>query len=414
MTQNKYLLVGLRILAIFGQTALLKLYTHYLKPDQLGKYFFYLTVSVSLNALLFVPIDYFQQAEVFRLERKGKSLAGLLKLNAKLLLTVGVIFAVILTACCFLKISFLGALCVIAALPVTLYASTAAKNFLNNRHDQMLVVGMFVAEIPVKFLVFEIMVRTGQVGPLTPLVATIASYVVVAAAVLPRLRSHISRFKGEEQPVNLWNTIRFSAPISFASIMNWLQLQGYRLVLVPLGYSEAVGLYATTAMIGNSGMNGAGTVYSQIYLPRIYQTEGKYLGTYVRQLLLLTAFVFCVSITLRSLIVRLVTNGRFLAYGALIGYGVLIEAGNFVIGALVIKLTIDHNTKAQIKANVAATITVPTLFFILYLVHRLTVFTIGIPLVAAQIVVVAILTYQSEIRLWKSHKASQEATPSLS
>jgi hypothetical protein len=382
-------------------------------PEQLGKYYFYQTVSYSLNALLFVPIDFFQQSEVFRLGRKGCSLGGLLAFNAKILLIVGTLFAVCAVGCGFLETALLSALCVTMFLAVTLYASTAMKNFLNNQEDQLFVVSMLVAEIPVKLLVFWGIVKIGQAGPLSPLIATVLSYVIVGVPVMLRARYYLGRFQGEAELVDLHEVLHFSAPISLASVLNWIQLQGYRLVLVPLGFAETVGLFATTSTIGNSGMNGAATIYQQIYLPKVYQTAGAYLGKYLRGLTIVTAFVLCVGIGLRSELVRLLTNERFVAYGWLIAYGVLIEAGNFIITALVVKLTLDKCTREQIKANVVATVVVPIIFLALFLLHHLNVYTIGIPLVAAQTVVVVFLIYQSEINPWKSQRKPEEATISL-
>ncbi len=400
----------MRAAAILGQIGLVKLYTHYLMPEQLGKYYFYQTVSYSLNALLFVPIDFFQQSEVFRLGRKGCSLAGLFVFNAKILLIVGGLFAVCAVGCGFFEIALLSALCVTMFLAVTLYASTAMKNFLNNQEDQLFVVSMLVAEIPVKLLVFWGIVKIGQAGPLSPLIATVLSYVIVGVPVMLRARYYLGRFQGKAERVDLHEVLHFSAPISLSAVLNWFQLQGYRLVLVPLGFSETVGLFATTSAIGNSGMNGAATIYQQIYLPKVYQTAGAYLGKYLRGLMIVTAFVLCVGIGLRSELVRLLTNERFAAYGWLIAYGVLIEAGNFIIAALVVKLTLDKCTREQIKANVVATVVVPVMFLALYQFHHLNAYTIGIPLVAAQAVVVAFLIYQSEINPWKSQRQPEEAT----
>jgi len=385
-----------------------------LLPAQLGQYYFYLTVSYSLNALLFVPVDYFQQAQVFELGREGRSLHGLFHLNLKLLGAIGILFLVSTAVTAFFSLSVMQALCATVLLSALLYVSTAAKNFLNNQDDQLLVVIMLVIEIPLRIVIFFGLVKLGLAGPLSPLIATAGSYLLVTGAVVPRIRSFVARFTGEPRRVRMETVLKFSAPISGAAVLNWLQLQGYRLALVPLGYAETVGLFATTSQIGNAGMNGAATVYQQIYMPRIYQTTGKYLGSYLKGLMLVIAIVVVVGLGLRNQIVGLITNGRFTAYAWVLGYGIFVEAGNFIIAALVVKLTIDNNTKAQVKANILAAITVPLLYLGLYFMHGLSVFTIGIPLVVAQAVVVSMLILQSEINPWKQQRSPEEAMPSLS
>jgi O-antigen/teichoic acid export membrane protein len=412
--RKKLLLAILRVLSIAGQIGLVKLYTRYLLPAQLGQYYFFLTVSYSLNALLFVPVDYFQQAQVFELGREGRSLHGLFQLNAKLFGAIGILFLLSSAVTAFFSLSLMQALSATVLLSALLYVSTAAKNFLNNQDYQLLVVIMLVIEIPIRIMIFFALVKLKVAGPLSPLIATAGSYLLVTAAVVPTMRSLVARFKGEPQRVEMSTVLKFSAPISGSAVLNWLQLQGYRLVLVPMGYAEAVGLFATTSQIGNAGMNGAATVYQQIYMPRIYQTAGKYLRSYLKGLLLVIAIVATVGLGLRNQIVGLITNGRFTAYAWVLGYGIFVEAGNFVIAALVVKLTIDNNTRAQVKANILAAVTVPLLYLGLYFIHGLSVYTIGVPLVVAQAVVVSWLILQSEINPWKNQRSPEEAMPSLS
>jgi hypothetical protein len=411
--RKKAFLAVTRAVAIIGQVGVVKLYTHFLLPAQLGRYFFFLTISYFLNALVFVPIDYFQQAEVFRLRESGNALGGLLRLNAKLLAVIGLLGLVVSVAIAFIDRELFGVFCLTMIYSIVLYASTAAKNFLNNQDDQVFVVVMLIVEIPIRIITFLVIVNVGFVGPLSLLVATAAAPLMVGLAALPRMRSRLRLFKGSERCVSLSAVLRFGAPISCSALLNWLQLQGYRLVLLPLGYAEAVGYFATASAIGSTGMAGASTVYQQIYLPRIYQTAGAYLRTYLKGAVGVICIVLTVGIILRVPIVRLVTNGRFVGFAWLIGYGILIEAGNFVIGALVVQLSIDNNTVAQVKANIYGAVSVLILFLALRLADHLTVFTIGVPLVAAQLIVIAFLVFRSEINPWNKSIRRMEA-PSLS
>jgi O-antigen/teichoic acid export membrane protein len=410
---QKASIAALRAVAIIGQMGVVKLYTHYLLPAQLGQYFFFLTVSYSLNALIFVPMDYFQQAEVFRLKASGNSLGGLLHLNAKLLSGVATILIIGVIGLALIHPALLSAFCVSAIYALVLYLSTALKTFLNNQEEQVFVVMMLIAEIPIRLIAFTGIAKLGSAGSLSPIVSTAAALLIVGLCGLPRLRSHLKRFPGQEKPVKLQTILKFAVPISCSAVLNWLQLQGYRLVLVPLGYIEAVGFFATTAAIGNAGMNGAATVYQQIYLPRIYQTAGSYLRTYLKGAVAVVAFVLFIGLVLRVPIVRLLTNASFVGFAWLIGFGILIEAGNFIIGALVVQLSIDNNTVAQVKANIYAVLSVSLLFWFLRAANNLTVFTIGIPLVMAQIIVIVFLILQSRIILW--NKSIENITaPSLS
>ena len=54
-----------RAVIVGAQLVYVKLYSNFLSNHELGLYFFLNTVSYSLNAFLFVPIDYYQQAKLY-------------------------------------------------------------------------------------------------------------------------------------------------------------------------------------------------------------------------------------------------------------------------------------------------------------------------------------------------------------
>ncbi len=174
-----------------------------------------------------MPLDYFQQAEVFKLKDAGHSLDGLLMLNAKVLSGIAILSILCAVGAGLIRLSLSNALAVTIIRSSTLYLSTAVKNFLNNQNDQLLVVAMLVAEIPVRIVVFLGMVKFGMVGPLIPLAATAASFLLVGFAATFRVRYHWVRFTGPERSINLPKVVKFCTPISIAAILNWLLLQDY-------------------------------------------------------------------------------------------------------------------------------------------------------------------------------------------
>jgi len=401
---KKLLLALMRVMAIVGQIALVKLYTHYLRADQLGHYFFYQSISYFMNALVFVPVDYFQQAEAFRLKDEGYSLSSLYRMNGRIIAVVLSAGLLICSSFFYINRSEILPLIVALFMSISLYGSTAVKNFLNNQGDQLLVVSLLFLEVPLKFIMFWGFIRFGWVSATTPLISSVIALGLIAAFTFIRVQHHARKYQSRIKETDYKHLMQICFPTSLASIMNWLQTQGYRLVLVPLGFAELVGIFATVSAIGNSGMNGAGNVYQQIYLPRIYQTGGKYLPKYLMNLCAMILFVLIVGLALRKQIILLVTNSRFVPYGWLIAYGILLEAGNFAISALVVKMSIKNDTKAQIAANILATIAVPVVFLLLFVLHIVSIYTLGIPLVAAQVLVVGYLFFRMEISQWKQLK----------
>ncbi len=396
----------LRLLAVIGQIAYIKLYTHYLSPVELGIFFFYTTISYFLNALLLVPVDFFQQAEIFHRIRRGESIRSIFSLNAAMLGWIGGITLLAEIPVLLWKPSFALALIVISATAVCLYISTAIKNFLNNQGDQSFVVWMLILEIPLKVAAFWELVRLQRAGPVALMSSTSLALLIVFIFCGQRALRYKHLFHGIAVPVSFRQVTRFCSPISAGALLNWLQLQGYRLVLVPLGFAADVGIFATVYGIGYTGMQTAAIVYRQVYEPRIYQSYGKYLKTYLKGGLGLIAFVLFCGLVLRAQLIALTTNKTFTHFASVIAYGVLANAGNFLIGALVIRLSIDDNTILQIKAHAYGLAAVPPLYFLLYFLHELNVFTLGLPIVLSQAIVVAYLYFSVEAVYAKQHAES--------
>jgi O-antigen/teichoic acid export membrane protein len=156
---------------------------------------------------------------------------------------------------------------------------------------------------------------------------------------------------------------------------------------VPLGFVEAVGIFGTVANVGSSGMNACSTVFSQLYIPNIYKTNGKYIKTYLRNALLAIAFVLVVSTLLSKIIVGLLTKQEFVNYSLIILFGILTEAGNFIIGSLTIYLTIHNLTKTTVKMSAIGLFVFFLSFASLYIFKLINVYTLGIPMVLTQLII---------------------------
>src|SRR3954470_1701630 len=80
-----------RIVVIGAQLGYVKLYSNRLDNHELGLYFFLFTVSYSLNAFLFVPLDYYQQSKIYNYLRSDISLKSLFTFNRKCLTWVALL-----------------------------------------------------------------------------------------------------------------------------------------------------------------------------------------------------------------------------------------------------------------------------------------------------------------------------------
>ena len=75
-----------RLVVIVSQLIMIKLYTVNLPIDQIGIYFFCLAVSYSANTLIFIPLDYYQQANLRRILGLTGSVRSIFDLNLLVML----------------------------------------------------------------------------------------------------------------------------------------------------------------------------------------------------------------------------------------------------------------------------------------------------------------------------------------
>ena len=208
-------------------------------------------------------------------------------------------------------------------------------------------------------------------------------------------------FRGEAiAEIKIREVFTFSYPISIGAIFNWIQLQGYRMVLVPLGLTEAVGIYATVSNIGIAGMNAYSTIFTQLFMPNVYKTHGVYIKKYLRNVFASIIVVFIVTFICSDLIVKTLTKEAFVKYSNLILYGVVTEAGNFIIGAIGVYLSIINRTILGLKVSVVAITSMLLIFCFIYISGYMNVYTIGIPIIVSQIVTSVILLCICYKKLW--------------
>ncbi|MBS1157494.1 MAG: hypothetical protein H6R07_3418, partial [Proteobacteria bacterium] len=146
--------VAFRLVSIALQMAYIKLYSHYLSVAELGVFFYIMTLSYSINALLLVPLDFYQQAKLIKYYTAKLPLRALLVLNAQglsaaffLAMTLG--GAVWVTG----HIDFLS-LVIAYFIAVSTYLCNAFRGFLNNIGHKYLVVFMLVMEVMMRMGLF--------------------------------------------------------------------------------------------------------------------------------------------------------------------------------------------------------------------------------------------------------------------
>jgi O-antigen/teichoic acid export membrane protein len=377
----------IRLLTVIFQLVFLKAYTHYTSLYELGIYYFLFTISYALNAFLLVPLDYFQQSKLYKLKSENASLKSFYLLNAwvlKFALTLLIVSDVI---CYFISPKVCLIIALLTFLSLSIYFVNLLRGFINNLENRRYASYTLLIETICKilfFLLYNHLFSSSALVILSAMLsASLLSFVIlfVFLTSLPEFKlPQINYFIPKE-------IIAFSYPMSIGAVINWIQLQSYSIILVPLGFVEAVGIFGTMANVGSSGMNACSTIFAQLYVPNIYKSNGTYIKKYLGMALLAIVFVFTVSALSSKIIISLVTKHELVKYSLIILYGILTEAGNFIISGLSIYVTIHNLTKATLKLSFMGVLVFFLSFIILYMFKNINVYTLGIPMVITQLII---------------------------
>ena len=387
----------MRIFVVLLQLLFLKIYTNHTSIYELGIYYFLFTLSYSLNAFLLVPLDYFQQSQLYLLKKLGASLRSFLGINKNVLKISAALVVLSIIVCYFVDPADTKLIPIIVLLALSTYLVTLLRGFVNNLEQRRAAIYTLLLEGVLKIVLYILYLKF-----LTPsaflILGALLSASFITLIILLIIVKNTKEYKYDKLQVFPSNQIiKFAYPISVGAVINWIQLQGYRMILVPLGLVEIVGIYGTVANVGISGMNALSTIYSQLFVPNLYKTHGAYIKKYLTYAIVCIIVVITVGLTFSHLIIGLLTKSTFVKYSWLILYGIISEAGNFLIGGLTIYLTIKNLTKATLKASITGLVAFFMSFGLLYLLHFVNVYTIGLPIIFTQMVItiyLAIIVYR--------------------
>ena len=380
-----------RLAIILGQLGYVKLYSNQLSNFELGTYFFLLTISYSLNAFLLIPVDYYQQSKIQNLWKTQKSLRVFLVFNKKILSFISLATLMVAAVASIFRPDDFFAIVTAGAMAMLIYANQALRNTLNNLEHKKLTAGSMVAEALLKMVLFWAFLKFMPAKGITLLFSGVVALLLVMLFLI--WRAHKLKLFAISEAIQLeklefskiWH---FCLPISMCAVFNWIQLQGYRLILVPLGYTEIVGIYSTVSNIGTAVMSASSAIFSQLFVPKIYQSEGNYTRTYIRNALLLVAAVMLGAFVFSDFMVVLLTKESFVKYSWLIFFGIIAEAGNFLIGAFSIHVTLTGATKTMLKSSIFGVICMALAFMGIYYFSTIRVDTVGLPIIVSQIAIV--------------------------
>lgn len=422
-----------RVTVIVLQLLYVKLYTNCISTEQLGIFFFLMTVSYFANAILFVPVDYFQQSKLIKAMSNFGGGKSLFDFNVRLV-NWYLFFALLLsTLCVFILPSYSLYVVTVLMLALVLYIVQALRNVLNNLGYNRSVTVSYIQEAFFKVAILYLFLNWVKVEALKVIDSSLLSILLQVNFKIMTLHFFADLIKPDAvMLLNAWllsllftasylmfmankrqifmgeknhyygakEVFVFSYPFSVSAVCNWLQLQGYRLILVPLGYSEVVGIFATLSSIGSSVIAVITLIYSQQFVPRIYNSEGRFTANYLKGALLVALIVTVMSYFCGGFLVDILTNQKFMQNWEIMLFGLITDASNLFAGALVIHATIKGNTKSIMTSAIVGLAIMLISFLILFCSENISLYTVGFPLLISQWCVVFHM-------LWKFSNSSK-------
>lgn len=395
------LVIFLRLISIGAGFYFIKIYTNNLATDQIGKYFYLVTLSYVMNSLIFVPIDYYVQARL-ALSEKSIPLGAILRLNRSVCFLALILCLSFGLPLLYLKEINAPDLFGIYLTAFFFYACNFGRGLLNNRGHKVFVVNMLIFENALKISLFLMAIMYFHANAEILLYSTIVAF-AFESLVIGWYFSKKLRYDWSNEGIEDYRTVfRKSYALSIGAVCNLAQLQFYRLMYVWAGAPATAAIYTVVANLGNAGMNAISSVYSQVFLPKIYSSKGRYTLTYIRNALLLALCAAIGAAICGKYLLLLLTKNDYAEYAQAISFGVLIEAGNMVIGASTVFLMLHNAAKIMIFYNILAAVCSVVGGFVVLTYWPQNVFLIGVPIAISQVFIAAFL-------MWNVRKISREA-----
>ncbi len=382
-----------RVLAIIFQFLIVHWYAKALPPIELGTFYFLSTISYIINAVVLVPIDLAQQPIALNIWLKDGTAWPSLILQLKLLMS-GIGVALIGEGLLWiLSPQNVGLSLLLMFMALTSYALASWRTFFNNIRWNGIVIANYILEPALRYLSLLFLMKIDWVSPRSVILGASVSYLSVILIFIVVLSLKRGLSLTSHLGFQVKNLMRQASALSFGVIANLVQMQGYRLILVPLGFAADVGRFGLVSQMGMTAAGSAGSIYGLVKHPEVYRDPITKTRTFVHWALLLILALSVGAITVGPYLLNLVTSGKYTSLFPILVIGVLLEGGNIIVGAL----SIGPTKRGAIREIIAASVTGLLVFFsilvVLLATHWVTVWTIGIPILFGQVITCCVFYY---------------------
>ena len=378
-----------RVVVVLSQIYFVKLYTSNVGLYNLGIYFYLVGIINLIVSIVFTPIEIYQQSKIYKVIKEKETIIPFLYFNAKLTLIYLLVSSFSGLFIVYFEIIPISNFVLIVCIPILIYLSQGLRTIINNQEYKAVVSISYILESTIKITIFGLFILRGEVSEYIMLYSWLLSMIGVICYEIYLINNFkiITNFKLGAKNILVKDIVKISIPILSSSVTNWIQFNLLKTILVPLGYAEVIGVYGTLESIGRAIMGSISQVYTQIFNPRLHTSDGRFINVYILGAIFVSFSTLLMGLILSKEIVYIIAAPIFTADSLLIGFGIVAEAGNFIIGSYTVYYTITDKIKRLLRANLYGFLGVSMMSIILVSYYNISIYTVGIPLVISQLII---------------------------
>lgn len=393
INENKSLF-ALRFLIVLLQVLSLKLYTNYLSLNDIGLFYVFISLILLINSIFFNPIDYFNQSKLLLEIKLYKNINSLIYINAKILI---IYFFIILLILLINSIAnYLSNIYLLMILTgVILFSlNSTLKNNLNILENKYYFSKAILIESILKLIFFVFFLNfSNELNSNILILSWIIANLILFFILAKKISNYINIYIKEFNNFDIKEVLKFSIPISYSSIINWINSQSYILIYTYMGFIELIGIVTTLLNIGSSSSSPIASFYAQYNSPKLYKSNGDSLYKIINYALILGIFLIFIYSILGNFIVHLLTNENFEKYWYLIIIGLLIEIINLINGFFSSYISMSLKNKLFIFGSTFGLIFFSIIIIFFLALNLINIYVIAITIIIPQLSIVCYYYY---------------------
>lgn len=340
---------ALRVLILFLMFFNSIMIVRYLNVEEMGRYYVISTVSYFGNAVIYVGSDMYLQRVLAGISKTNKISAFALFKYFTITVTIG---AVVLALGAGIYFSndrksgfwYLTLLCVLSS--ASTYVMGSVRNLFQLAALPVYSSLITIAETAFKSISLFILAADGRVAGINIVLCNTVVSMIIATIFLKIFFLTMKCAEGNN--ISYLNTteeyVQTVVSIGGGGLLNWVQLQGYRLFLdktIENGIT-VVGIFAFMSTLGMTISGAVFSILAQVHVPVQYSSRGISTQSYINIIGKVTLILFGLSLPAGFIFNWLTNKMELIPILYVVGVGVLVEGGNAALGGFANHMNVNR------------------------------------------------------------------------